>query len=364
MCPNPITIPKEIEEYAATLPPKEREIFWKRVAEEVDRFSAMTPEEQEAEILRVDQERFLVEEQLRLLEMEPKEREAELKRMEERAQKLEQEAEQAWQEAVAGAVTILIEEDAARRKAEAEAAKTLTAEKTIDLIESFKAFLAKQDLPGCGAVLKKLAASGRFSEILNYYGYPGSAAGANQFFNEILIGKKIIIGEKAFENFLWQQKVYSLEQDLSCLALGLNQWSLSFLVGRKAREWYQLTQEEHLLAVLWALKKIKPEVAARTFGKLAYGALVPREKFNLAAGSDFELGREGKLILLMFADAFLKHLANKNLNPEAAAALYENIDELEAMGMKPTFIEALEKYMEQLRIKPEMAKEVEKEFEK
>jgi len=112
------------------------------------------------------------------------------------------------------------------------------------------------------------------------------------------------------------------------------------------------------------IKKVKPEIAARIFGSLSYGSRVPIEKFNLEAGSFFALGREGKLILMLFADIFEKQLVKKEFNPEAAEALYEITDELEAFGLKPSFVEALEKYVEEIRRRPEMAEEVEKEMAK
>jgi len=363
MSPN-ISVPKEIEEYAATLPPKERDEFWKRVLAEIDRFAAMSPEKQEEEIARVDEKWALATEKLRLLEMEPEKMEAEVKKMQEEAQKFSKEAEKIWDEAVMGAATFLIEEDAARRKEEAEILKSLAAEKTADLVEGLKNFLVKGSPAGVGAVLKKATAGGRLGEILNYYGYSSNVSGMHRFFNEVIIGEKPIIGEKAFDNFILQQKAYALEQDVSNLAQGLNQWCLSFAVGRKKRAWYQLDEKEHLLILAWALKKFKPEVAARNFSSSSYGSRAPREKFNFAAVRDFELGEEGKLILMMFADVFEKQLIKKEFNPEAAEILRGEVDELEAMGVKPTFVEALGGYMEQLKIKPEMAREAEEEINK
>ncbi len=137
---------------------------------------------------------------------------------------------------------------------------------------------------------------------------------------------------------------------------------MSCAVGRKARAWYQLDEREHLLAVTHALEKIEPEVAARIFGPLSYGTWLPREKFNLSLGSDFEFSREGKLILMLFADIFEKQLIKKEFNLESAEVLYDNIDELKALGMKSSFVEALKKFVEEPKGKPEMAEEVEKEL--
>ena len=70
---------------------------------------------------------------------------------------------------------------------------------------------------------------------------------------------------------------------ISSLAANQNNWTLAFSVGRKGRVWHELEENDHLAAVLWAVEKIQPEVAARQFGPAAYGYFMPREKENLAA---------------------------------------------------------------------------------
>lgn len=359
-----MTIPKDIEEILAKMTPEARREFWEFALEKTRAFLAMSKEEQKRELKDAGERAVLIEHRLKLLEMKPEERAAELKKLSEEAEKLKTQSEKEWEEAVEISWQFLANDELAYRKEETEAAKGVPAEKTNELIENFKTFLAKDDLAGCGAILRKLAASGRVSELLNYYGYQSDILSVHQFFNEVVIGKKSIIGDKAFDNFLFQQKAYLIEHDISCLTQGLSQWSLAFAVGKKARAWYQLDEREHLLVVAEVIKKIKPGVAARRFGALSYGSQVPMEKFNFEAGSIFELGREGKLILMFFADSFEKQLAKKEFNPEAAEALYDVVDELEAIGVKPTFIEALGKYVEGLKSKPEMAEEVEEEFEK
>lgn len=354
----------ELEEYLKTLSQgKERE-FVAKVLEELSRFEKMSDEEIDEELKKASEAADFAEHQIKLLEMSEAERKEELERLQAKAKKERESAEKEYEAAIESAAGVLIDEDLKRRKAETEAIKTVVAEKTADLIENFKIFLAKSDLVGCGVVFKKLAASGRVGEILNYYGYSSNASGLHRFFNEIMIGQKPIVGEQAFDNFLLQQKAYSIEHEISCLAGGLNQWSLAFVMGRKKRAWYQLEEKEHLLAVVQVIKKVKPEVAARVFGVQAYGAFVPREKFNLAAGFDFELGREGKLILMMFADIFEKQLAKKEFNPEAAIVLRNNLDEIETIGVRVSFVEALAKYVDSLKIKPEKAETVEEEFDK
>lgn len=356
---------QDLEEHIAKLEPGEEKDLWEQLLVEVKRFETMAPEERKIEREKADEELALSLHKLKLLSLPKEEREKELEKIKEIAEKSAEEAEKEWQETVAGTVPILVEEDSQRRKKEAEILKNIeTIEKIDSLIEHFKTFLGKNDLAGIGATLKKAALFGQSGTILNYYGYSSDIAGMHQFFNEVIVGERQIVGEMALENFLFQQMAYTIEYEVASLAECLNQWSLSFAVGRKMRALYQLNEKEHLLAMVRALKKIKPEVAGRVFGPLSYGSYIPREKFNLGAGSDFEFGREGKLILMIFTDVFEKQLARKEFNLEAANVLYENIDELEAIGAKPSFIEALKKFIEEPFWKPEMAEEVEKELEK
>lgn len=356
---------QELQDYVAKLEPGEEKDLWERLLVEAKRFETMSPKERETEIKKIDEDLDLSLHRLKLLSLPKEEREAKIKKLEEAAEKSAEEADKEWQEATAGIWPILVEEDSRRRKSEAEILKEIGAVEKIDpLIERFKAFLGKGDLAGIGAVFKKIVVSGLGKEFLNYYGYPSNISGLHQFFNEVIVGERQIFGERALENFLFQQMSYTVEYEVASLSECLKHWSLSFAVGRKARVWYQLNEEEYLLVLAHNLKRIKPEISARVFGPLSYGSYVPREKFNLGAGSDFELGREGKLILMLFSDIFEKQLIKKEFNQETAKVLYENIDELEVIGIKPSFIEALKKFVEEPRKKPEMAEELEREMAK
>jgi hypothetical protein len=355
---------KELENYLNSLPAGKEKDFVKKVLEETRRFETMSDAEVKVELSRSKQEAAAAEERLKLLEMDEAARKKELERRKAEAERAKAAAEKEWEEAVAAATPTLIQEDVARRKAEQEAAKTVSVDETGALIENFKTSLGKKDLAGCGAVLKRLAVSGRTGDILNYYGYPSNVAGLHQFFNETIIGERPIIGEKAFDNFLFQQRAYALEQDISCLAEGFHYWSLAFAMGRKGRAWYQLGDSEHLLAVLWAVRKIDPATAARIFGQAAYGFFTPREKFQAGGEGNFSIGREGELILMLWNKIFEKQLAQKDFNPEAAEVLAMSLGELDALGLAPSFAEALKKYVDELKIKPEMAEEVRQELVK
>lgn len=355
---------KELENYFKSLPAGKEKDFVKKVLDEMRRFETMSGEQVKTELDQSEKETALAADRLKLLEMDEEARKQELARRRAEAERTKAAAEKEWEEAVAAATPTLIQEDVARRKAEQEAAKTVSVNETGALIENFKTFLGKKDMAGCGAVLKRLAVSGRTGDILNYYGYSSNVVGLHQFFNEIIIGERPITGEKAFDNFLFQQKTYALEQDISCLAEGFHYWSLAFAMGRKGRAWYELSDSEHLLAVLWAVKKIDPAAAARIFGRAAYGFFTPREKFQAGGEGDFSVGREGELILMLWNKIFEKQLAQKDFNPEAAEVLTANLDELDALGLEPSFAEALKKYIDELKIKPEMVEEVRKELVK
>jgi hypothetical protein len=359
-----LTLPKELEEILAKMTPETKKEFWEYTLKRTKELLTMAPKEQEQLLKEAVEQATLIEQQLKLLDMKPEERLIELRKLGEEAEKLKFKSEKEWEEAIEVSWRFLADDELVYRKKEAEKAKEITQEKTQDLIESFKNLLTKEDLPGCGLILKRLAVSGRLGEILNYYGYQSNLVGLHRFFNEIVIGVKPIVGEKAFDNFLFQQRAYLIEHDISCLAEGLNQWSLAFAIGKKKREWYQLEEREHLLAVVQAVKKIKPGVAARIFSPLSYGSQIPLEKFNVEAGSFFELGREGKLILMLFADTFEKQLIKKEFNPEAARVLFDEIGELEIIGMKPSFIEALRNYVKEIETTPGVVEEIEKEFKK
>lgn len=349
---------QDLQERVKKMPAGKERDLWTKVLEEAKRFEVMSEEEIKADLARAGEEADLAEHRIKLLKMSEADRKKEVERLQAEAKRAKEEAEKEWEEAVAAATPTLIEGDVARRKAEQEAVKTVSANETGALIENFKIFLGKKDMAGCGAVLKRLAVSGRTGDILNYYGYPSNVVGLHQFFNETIIGERPIIGEKAFDNFLFQQKAYALEQDISCLAEGFHYWSLAFAMGRKGRAWYQLSDSEHLLAVLWAVKKIDPTTAARIFGRAAYGFFTPREKFQAGGEGDFSVGREGELILMLWNKIFEKQLAQKDFNPEAAEVLTANLDELDALGLEPSFAEALKKYIDELKLKPEMVEEV------
>jgi hypothetical protein len=353
---------KDLEELAKGLPKGKEKDLWSKVLAEAKRFEVMPDEAVKADLKMAEKEAADAEDQLKLLKMGESERRKELEGRREKAWLTKEAAEKEWEEAMAAVAPVLIEEDIVRRKGEAEAEKTITSEKIGDLLENLKSFLAKNDLSGCGAVLKKLAVSGRTGEVLNYYGYPSNLSGLHKFFNEAIISGRQVQGEKAYDNLLFQQKAYAIEQEISCLAAGQNQWSLAFSVGRKGRVGQELEEQDHLTAVLWAVKKIKPETAARHFGPAAYGYFVPREKGKVGAGSDFILGQEGKLTLMLYWKIFEKQLAKKVFNTEAAEAIFSTEEEFASLGLPGSFGEALKKYLEETKNRPEAAEEVWKEI--
>lgn len=348
---------KELEDRLKTLPPGKEKDFIAKVLEEARRFEVMSEAEVAAELKKSDEEAALAEEQLKLLEMSEKERGAEVAHLQGEALRKKAAAEKEWEEAMAAITPVLVEEDVARREGEARMEKIITADKTEELLENLKSYLAKKDLAGVGAVLKRAAVKGEMGGILNFYGYPSNVGGLQRFFNEIIIGDRPVQGEKAYENLLFQQKVYALEQDISSLAANQNNWTLAFSVGRKSRVWHELEEKDHLAAVLWAISKIKPEVAARHFPPAAYGYFTPREKGNLSAG-DFKLGLEGKLILSLNAKVFEKQLAKNYFNPAAAAVLAKSEKELAGLGLPESFGAALKKYLEEIKNKPEADEEI------
>jgi hypothetical protein len=334
---------KELEDSLKSLPAGKERDFLTKVLEETRRFAAMSEKEIEKELEISGKEAALAEEQQKLLEMDEAERKKEIARRQAETRQKREAAEKEWEEALAAAVPALLEADIERRKAEAAAEKDLSSRDGEDMFEILKDFVAKKDLAGCGAILRKLVVYGRLGETLNYFGYPSNIFGLHRFFNETLIGERPILGEKAFDNLVFQQRVYSLEQDLSSIAESQKQWSLAFAMGRKGRTWYQLDEEEHLLAVAATLSSVEAGIAARKFGRLAYGFDEPREKFNPKAGSDFFLGPEGKVALFIFADSFRKHLTENDFNPEVAEILKDNLSEMEKLGLESSFVEALRK---------------------
>lgn len=350
---------KELEEKIKNLPAGKERDLWQKVLDEARRFEVMTDKEIAADLKKSDEEAALAEEQLKLLEMDREKREKEVTKLQAEAKQKKEEAEREWKEALAAVAPTLIEEDVARRKAEAAAEDKIETDKTEELIEALRSFLGENDLAGAGAVLRKLAVSGRLGETLNRFGYPSNIGGLHEFFNKEVIGERPVLGDAAYENLLYQQRAYSMEQDLSCLAGGAREWSLAFAVGREERIWQQLSEEEHLLAVADAAGKIDGKAAARLLGGPAYGSFGPA-----ASGrGDFSLGGEGKIILLNFADVFEKQLRAGEFNPGAAAILAKNSDQLEALGLKASFSEALKNYAESLG-EPEAAGELIAELEK
>jgi hypothetical protein len=334
---------KELQERLKSMPAGAEKDFWSKVLAEMERYEIIGDEGVKADLEKIDREITLSEERIEFLEKSETERNKESARLAEEAKIKREKAEKEWREAVAAAVPELIEADVERRRAEAAAEKEIAPQSEADLFQILKDFLGERNLAGCGAVLRKLAVAGRLGNTLNYFGYPSNAEGLNRFLNELVIGEKPVLGEKAFENFIFQQNAYALEQDLSCLAGGNKQWSLAFAMGRKGQVWYQLSEEEHLIALAATLAAAEPGVAARKFGRLAYGFDEPREKFNPEAGSDFFLGPEGKLVLLNFADDFDGYFNKNDFNPEAAELLKDNFKELETLGLKTSFVEALNK---------------------
>ncbi|MBU1146341.1 hypothetical protein KKD80_02225 [Patescibacteria group bacterium] len=355
---------KNLEEKIKSLPEGKERALWQKVLEEAKRFETMPQKEVEAELKKSDEEVALAEEQLKILAMSKEEREKELTGVKAEAARKTKEAEKEWEEAMAAITPVLVEEDVKRREDEARMEKTITADKTGELLENLKLFLEKKDLAGVGAILKILAVQGEMRMVLNLYGYPSNVLGMQKFFNEILIGDRPVQGEKAYENLLFQQKVYSLEQDISSLAANQNSWTLAFSVGRKGRIWHELEEKDHLAAVLWAVEKIKPETAARQFGPAAYGYFTPREKGNLAAGADFELSMEGKLILALYGNFFEQQLTKNYFNPAAAEVLSKFEKELGNIGLPESFSEALKKYLDEIKNKPEMTDVVWEELTK
>lgn len=353
---------KELEDQIKSLPQGKERDFLAKVLEEAKRFQGMSEAEVAEEIKKSDEEVALAKEQLKLLEMSEEERKAEIARRQVDAEKKTDTAEKEWDEAMAAITPILVEEDAIRRENEARIKKTITGTRTEEFLENLKTFLANNDLAGIGAVLKKVAAAGEMGGVLNFYGYPSNISGLHQFFREMIIGDRPIRGEKAYENLLFQEKVYAMEQDVSSLAAILNHWSLAFSVGRKSRIWHELEENDHLAVVLWAVKRIKPEIAAKFFGPDAYGYFIPREKGNLLAG-DFKLGLEGKLILTLNAKVFEKQLANNDFNPAAASVLAKSEQELANLNLPRSFNETLRKYIEEIKNKPEAAEEAWKEIQ-
>jgi len=320
-----------------------------RVQEEFGRYKNMSIDEIEKDVKMAEEERILLEDRVNLMEMSEEERNAELNRRKKEFEAEKAQADKEWQDAVSASNSILAEEDEARLKEEAELMKSIMGEKTDDLIENFKEFLKNKNLAGCGGILKRIAAKGEIAEVLNYYGYPSNISGLHQFFNEIVIGgDKPILGEKAFDNFLFQQKAYAVEREISCLAGGLNQWVLALTMGRKNLAWYQLDGEEHLCAVLHQIKKIKPEVAARNFGPLAYGFFLPSKNYKIGTERIFILSDLGILVLMSFSEILKDQLAKKMLNPEAAIILMENLNVLTQTGVDSSLTRAIEKYGKEL----------------
>jgi hypothetical protein len=354
---------KDLEEKVKSLPEGKERALWQKVLEEAKRFEVMSDKEIAVELKKSDEEAALAEEQLKLLAMSKEERATEVAGVKAEAGRKTKEAEKEWEEAMEAIAPILVEEDVARREGEARMEKIVTGTKTEELLENLKSYLVKNDLAGVGAVLKKIAVAGEMGGVLNFYGYPSNVLGMHQFFNEIIIGDRPILGEKAYENLLIQQKVYALEQDISSLAANQNNWTLAFAVGRKGRIWHELEENDHLAAVLWAVEKIKPEVAARHFGPAAYGYFAPREKGTSAPG-DFELGLEGKLILTLNAKVFEKQLAKNYFNPAAAVVLFGSENELANLGLPESLSEAFKKYLEEIKNKPEADEEVWQEIQK
>ncbi len=354
---------KELEEKIKNLPKGKERDLWQKVLDEARRFGVMSDKEIAVELKKSEEEAALAEEQLKILAMSKEERETEVVGVRAEAGRKIKEAEKEWEEAMEAIAPILVTEDVVRREAEARMEKIITADKTEELLENLKSFLAKKDLAGIGAVLKRVTAAGEMGGVLNFYGYPSNVLGMHQFFNEMIIGDRPILGEAAYENLLFQQKVYALEQDISSLAAGQNNWTLAFSVGRKARIWHELEEDDHLTAALWAVEKISPEAAARQFGPAAYGYFLPQEKGDLAAGN-FELGSEGKLILAMHAKVFEKQLEKNDFNPLAAAVLSKSEKEFRGFGLPESFRAALKKYFEEIKNKPEMADIVWQEMKK
>jgi len=348
---------KELEDRLKTLPPGEERDFFVKVLEEAKKFEVMSDKEVEAELKKSDKEAALAKEQLKLLEMSEKEREGEVTHLQGEALRKKEAAEKEWEEAMAAITPVLVEEDVIRRDGEARMDKTITGTKTEELLENLKLFLAKKDLAGVGAVLKRVTLAGEMGGILNYFGYPSNVSGLHQFLNEIVIGDRPVRGGAAYDNLLLQQKVYALEQDISSLAANQNDWTLAFAVGRKGRAWHELEENDHLAAVLWAVEKIKPEVASRHFGPAAYGYFIPQGKETLVAG-DFKFSLEGKLILAFNAKIFEKQLAENDFNPAAAAVLLKAENELRDIGLPESFITALKKYFEEIKNKPDTVEEV------
>lgn len=332
---------QSLEEMIKTLPKGKERDLWQKVLEEARRFEGMTDAAVKADLEAAGKEADIAQDQLKLLEMDEKEREKEVARRKAEAERKKEMAEKEWEEAVAAVTPVLVEEDVLRRSGEAVAMKKITSNKIEDLSENLKSFLDKNDLAGSGAVLKQSAVLGKIGEVLNYFGYPSNLEGMHQFFNNELLRGRAIQGEKAYENLLFQQKVYALEQDISCLAQGLNNWSLAFAMVRKQRIWHQMEKNDHLLVVAEKIRKFKPQLAARIFGPPSYGFFDKNKNFIL--------GSEGKLILMLFSEDFAKQIEEGNFNPETARFFADNQKQLEALNLGPSFFSALKKYSENLK---------------
>jgi len=346
------------------MPPGPEKERWEAFLVEMDRFSKMTPKEADAEAKKAEENFSLAMDRLNLLNMSENERKAEVARRRAEAKRASAEFEKELDELIGQSVAILTEEDLARRKDEAETLRKITTATVAGLADNFNIFCEKSDLAGMGAVLKKAAGQGKLGEFLNYYGYESNARGLNRMVDEMIIKDREILSDRAFDNFLYQQKVFSLAQDVSCLAAEQNQWSLAFSVGRKGRAWRQLEEKDRLAAVILEIKKVKPQTAAAHFGPASYGYYIPREKGNPAAGREFVLGLEGKAILALYGEFFEKKLAEKYFNPEAAEALATVKKEFFNLGLPANFAAALDKYLGEIKNKPEMAEEILVEMKK
>ncbi len=359
-----ISVSEGFKQYVANLPAGPEKEALLRFLSEADRLAALSEAERKNELSQADQNFELAQDKLNLLNMPEGERKAEVARRKAEAKRTSGEFEKELDELIAESAAILTDEDFARRKDEAEAMKKITGESVEELARDFNIFSGKGDLPGMGAVLKKAAEKEKLGEFLNYYGYRSDFLGLNQLVGEMIIGDREILSDRAFDNFLYQQKAFSLAQDLSCMAAAQNQWSLAFSVGRKGRVWRELEAKDHLAAVLWAIKKIEPEIAARYFGPEAYGYFNPGEKGASGGGGEFVLGEEGKIILMLNAANFEKSLARKNFNPEAAKFLASAEGELANLGLPGSFSAGLKKYLEERKNRPDEADEVWREIKK
>ncbi len=196
----------------------------------------------------------------------------------------------------------------------------ITGENSDELNAAFRSAQRDGDKIKASAIAMKMAKDGNDNELWNEFGFTSDAQGKHDFFDAVMMGKKVSEDGRELKHDgpsfnMSEQEAFSLENAIDYINEDVNHWETARTMKMEGGLFKRMSEEEHSFAALAEIMKKNPREVARAFNRLAYGG---ERVTNRATGArEFFPSQLGKAILMSMGPEILTNINRGEFNKNA-----------------------------------------------